>query len=186
MELILTGLFLAVSVSIDTLASGFAYGASNIRIPFSHLTVINVICSIFFGISLLLGYAIGQLISPSVTIIISVSVLILIGCLKILQYFRKRSHNQKPVHRQISWPETIALSIALSIDSIAAGVGVSIYNATILFCLTTVAFALVIGIVLFMLGHFIGSKVAPKNTALDLSYLSGIVLIAIAIGKIFI
>ena len=56
-QIICTALLLTVAVSIDTLASGFAYGAAKTRVPFTHVLVINFVGSLFLGISLFLGYA---------------------------------------------------------------------------------------------------------------------------------
>ena len=178
--MIITALMLAIAVSVDTLASGFAYGTARIRVPFLHIFVLNIIGSTFLGLALFFGYAISQVISPEVTVFISVTALIIIGLIKI---FSRKPSRLAP--RQISWGETLALSFALSVDSIAVGLGASVYNVSIIFCLAVIAFSLLTDIILFISGHRIGEKLTHKKTTLDLSWLSGVVLIAIAISKIF-
>ena len=183
--LLVTAFFLASAVSIDTLGCGFAYGVSRTRVPFPHVIVLDVIGSVFMGLSLFLGYAVSRIISPEVTIVISVTALALTGLYKIIQSVRKKRRTQGHVTKQIAWGETFALSFVLSIDSIAVGLGAAVYNVSISFCLIVVVFSLIIDAVMFVAGHRLGRKIANKKTTLDLSWLSGVVLIVMAIGKIF-
>lgn len=179
-EIVLTALLLASAVSVDTLTCGFAYGTSKTHVPFSHILVLNLIGSLFLGLSLFLGYSVGQIISPNVTLAISVTALSLIGCYRI---FKRNNARHETASRQISWGETLALSFVLSVDSLAVGIGASIYSVSIIFCLAAIGFSLVTDVILFCVGHLLGQKVANKNSALDLSWLSGVVLILIAVSK---
>ena len=184
-KILITAFLLASAVSFDTLASAFAYGTAKTRVPFLHILFLSFVGSIFFGLSLFLGYAISQVISPRITIIVSVTGLLSIGVFKIFQYFRRRCNPLQTSGRRISWGETIVLSVVLSVDSIAVGLGATIYNVSSSFCFAVIGFSLFTDVVFFLAGYRTGRRVVRKKATLDFSWLSGIVLIAIAAGKFF-
>lgn len=181
---ILSAFILAVVISIDSLAVGFAYGTSNIKVPLRHVIIIDIICSITVGIALFLGLMMSHYIPTVITQWLSISTLVLMGGYKAIQYFAKRNNKTVPITRQISWSETITLAIALSLDGLAVGVGVSIHDTTLAFCLMVLACSLVTGLVFFIVGHKIGAKTIQK-TRFDLSWLSGVVLIILGVIKLF-
>lgn len=185
-QMIITATFLTVAISLDSASAGFAYGANKTKVPFINLFVLSIIDTIVLTLSLLLGDVIGRVISQKITLIISCSILCAMGLWKIFQWFRKRkkgiTYKEKT---KISWKETILLALALSIDGIAVGVGIAISQITTIFLLIVIAFSIFTDIIIFSAGSFIGKKISQK-TRLDLSWLSGLVFIAIAIQKIFI
>jgi len=174
---------LAVVISIDTLASGFAYGTSNTKVPLSHVIVVDLICSLTVSIALFFGYLVGRYISSTVTLSLGVGILVLLGGYKIIQYFINKSNGTSPTPRRIKWSETITLAMVLSLDGLAVGIGVSIHNTTLAFCFIVLCFSLVTDLVFFILGHKIGTK-ATKKTRFDLSWLSGAVLIILGVIKL--
>jgi len=177
--IVLHALLLAVVVSIDTLASGFAYGTSNTKVPLRNLIVIDIICSVLLGVGLFCGLYISNYISPLATRIISATTLITIGCYKLV----RKSAKEAP-KSALGWVETIILAVILSIDGMAVGIGASIHNTSVAFCLIAIAFSLVTDFVFFIFGHKIGQK-ATQKTRLDLAWLSGVVLIILGLIRLF-
>lgn len=182
--IIFSALFLAVVISIDTLAAGFAYGANSIKVPLRHIIVFDIISSVTVGIALFFGYIVGNYMPPAMTLGLSIGILVFLGCYKLLQCFITKVKGKTISPRQISWAETITLAVGLSLDGLAVGIGVSIHNVTLVFCLVATLFSLVIDLIFFIIGHRIGDK-TTKKTRLDLSWLSGVVLIFLGLLKLF-
>ena len=181
---ILSALLLAVVISVDTLASGFAYGTSNTKVPMRHLIVIDLIGSTLLGLALFLGYYISGYIYPLATKIMSIVILVSIGGYKLVAYFLRKVKETPTNPRNISWTETLIIAIVLALDGMAVGFGASIHNTSILFCVCAIAFSLVTDFCFFISGSSLGRKLT-KKTRLDLSWLSGAVLIVLGIIKLF-
>lgn len=181
---IFSAFILAIVISIDTLAAGFAYGTSNIKVPLRHVAVIDIICSTMVCLALFLGLLIGHYIPTVITQWLSAGTLMLMGGYKVIHYLVNRNDKTMQTTRHISWSETITLAIALSLDGLAVGVGVSIHNTAMAFCFIVLAFSLAADFVLFILGHKIGTKTTQK-IRLDLSWLSGVVLIILGVARFF-
>ena len=141
--IILSALVLAVVVSIDTLASGFAYGSSNIKVPLQHVFIIDAIGSVFLSAGLLFGFLVSHLIYSELTQVLSLCILIAIGCYKIITYLIKKI-KKTAIPCEIKWTETIALAIALSFDNIAVGIGAAIHNASIVFCIAVIVLSQIV------------------------------------------
>jgi len=203
-------LILASSLSLDAFTVGFAYGSNKIKIPFLSVQIINIICGIMVGVSFLAGNILKNYIPNWVTVLICFVILIILGIFKILDSFTKsviRKHknfnknikfsflNFKFILNLYAAPEeadvdsskilspveSIALGVSLSLDGLAVGFGAAMGNvnglAVFIFSFLTNAFAI-------MLGCYIGGKIA-KKISFDLSWLSGVILIALAFSKLF-
>jgi len=81
----------------------------------------------------------------------------------------------------LSPAEAVALAVSLSLDGLAVGFGAALGNvnglAVFIFSLITDAFAV-------MFGCYIGNKIA-KKVSFNLSWLGGVLLIALAVSKLF-
>ncbi|MGI5850439.1 MAG: manganese efflux pump, partial [Christensenellales bacterium] len=77
--------------------------------------------------------------------------------------------------------EAVSLAIAVSLDGLAAGFGAGLANFNIL---EVLLFSLVFGIFAVFLGCYIGNKIAEK-LKINISWLSGVLLIVLAILKLF-
>jgi len=181
---ILPALFLAGAVSLDTLGTGFGFGAGRVRLPFLHMLVLNAICGVVLGGALFLGRAVAGVFDARVTMWISVLALSSIGIFKIWGWYKNRGRGQA-VPPTVSWGKTVSLSVILSIDSIVAGVGASIYHAGVGFCVFVTAVTFVTGFAMFVAGNGLGRGLARKRESLDLSWVAGIVFIVMAVGKVF-
>lgn len=208
---ILEALLITSAVSIDALVASFSYGINKIKIPFKSAVVISAICTIFLTVSFYVGKALSNVISEEVTLIVSCCILVFIGILKLFDSFIKQQiKKQKTIDKNIKFnflslkfilkiytePETadvdeskrlsikesIPLAIALSIDSLAVGLGSGLASTRAIFIITL---SLIMGLLAIFLGSFIGKKVAQK-TSINLSWISGVILILLGISKIFI
>ena len=182
--IIFSALLLAVVISIDTLASGFAYGTSNTKVPIRHLIVIDLIGSALLGAALFTGYYISTHINSTATKFISFAILVAIGCYKLVVYFIQKSKETHKKPSQIGWTETIILALVLATDGIAVGFGASIHNTSLVFCFAVIGFSLVTDFTFFIVGSTLGRKLT-KKTRLDLSWLSGVVLVLLGVVKLF-
>lgn len=202
-------LLLVASICLDAFFASIAYGTNKIKIPFISSFIISSVGAIILGISLFFGGFIKKFIPGDYAIFLSFTILLIIGIYRLFEslfktFIQKRKSSDKPLTfklfdmnfvLQIYADETIAdfdkskvlspkealyLSIALSFDSLAVGFGSSLggggYIQTIILCL-------VLGIVCITLGYIIGKKVVEK-TNLNLSWISGFILIVLAFLKL--
>ena len=90
MQMILSVILLSVSLSIDALFVGFAFGLDGTRIPpFSRLVI--CLCSIFYaGMAVFAGGAVARFLSPLAGRLIGAAMLALIGLWMILKALIKR------------------------------------------------------------------------------------------------
>jgi len=214
LQIILEALLITLALSTDAFATGFAYGANKIKMPFLSILIINIICSAVLGASLFFGSLIGNYIPGYITLIICVVILIILGLIKIFDSYvknlikRKQGIDKKikfsllnlkfmlniyatpenaDVNRNkiLSAKESIALAIALSLDGLTVGLGTGLTDENPVRYIIIIAFSLITGILLIIFGRFLGNKLAQK-ISINLSWLSGLILIGIAIMKIFV
>ena len=200
---------LASSLSLDAFTAGLAYGTNKTKIPFGSAQIINLICSAITGLSLFAGAALRPYLPQGLTLAIAFTVLFIIGLSKLLDSITKsiiRKHSR--IHKKfngsflnfkfvlnlyanpeaadvdssksISPSEAVLLALSLSLDGIAVGFGAALANVNSLYVLL---WSLITDLLFLFAGHFIGQKIASK-TQLNLSWLSGVVLIGLAISKL--
>lgn len=202
-------LMLVSALSLDAFAASFGFGTEKIKIPFSSTMIISTICSLLLTVSLLAGSYVKQLIPQNVTIIISFTILLILAIMRLLDSYIKnlikKSYSNKADikfkfmsfefilniyadstiadkdnSRTLSAAEAASLAVALSLDGIAAGFGAGISHVSYI---EIIFFSFLTGILAVTLGSFIGRKIANK-TELNLSWLSGVVLILLAVSKL--
>ena len=207
---ILEAALLASSLSLDTLAAGFAYGANNTKIPLLSALIINMICSATTGLSFVAGAIFKPYLPSGLTLALACTVLFLIGLTKLLDnitksIIRKHSNINKKLNGQffnftfvleiyanpetadidasktISPGEAALLALSLSLDGIAVGIGAAMADVN---GLAVFLWSLLTNLFFLLFGLFLGNKIALK-TSFNLSWLSGIVLIGLAILKLF-
>jgi putative sporulation protein YtaF len=205
----LESLLLVSALSLDAFVASIAYGTNKIKIPFLSVTIINLICSSFLAISLLFGSIVKKIIPENVTIIISFLILMLLGVYYLFEsivktYLDKKSNSDKKIKfklfnlrfiidiyvdetkadidhsKNLSSKEALYLAVALSLDSLAVGFGSSLgkinYAQVLLLSLIT-------DMVAVLAGLFVGGKFVEKSKV-NISWLSGIILMTLAILKI--
>ena len=205
----LEALLLVVALSLDAFVASFAYGAQRIRIPYSSAAIISVICTAMLAVSLLAGSLLRPFLPQSLTKGLCFAILFLLGLVKLCDSTIKtliRKH--KRMHRQVSFSlfslkfildvyadpekadrvgsrelspaEAASLAVALSLDGLAVGFGAALMKVNFLMVML---FSLAVGMLAVRLGGKIGNRAAQK-LPFDLSWLSGALLIVLAILKL--
>lgn len=194
------------AVSVDSLTAGFAYGTSRVRIrPLAGLFLV-IIPSLTITLMTQLGSFIFSLFPAQLFSTLSFLLLFFLGCEKLMEslirhlagkypnivsnwacrikqiniiftiYFSPEDANKQDT-QVLSAKEALFLSLALSLDSILASMAFS-YKAPspIVFFLSAVLFHFL----LFLSGFLLGSLVS-KKFSIDLSWLSGLFLLLLAL-----
>jgi putative sporulation protein YtaF len=203
-------LLLVFAVSADAFVSSFAYGAKKIKIPFLSVMVISAISAAFLAVSLFAGEFIRGFLSESTANVLCFLILFMLGLVKLLDNAVKaliKKHN-KHINGQLRFKllnfnfilniyanpedadqdrsnvlspaEAVSLSIALSLDGLAAGIGTALGGAN---KPLIIVLALAVGILAITLGSFTGNKAADNSKA-GFSWLGGAVLIVLAVFKL--
>lgn len=208
--IILESLVLVTALSIDAFVACFAYGTNKIKIPFLSAAIMDGISAIILLIFLLLGKVISPLLPENLIRIFCFAILFGLGIVKLFDsslkaLIRKSGQNAPEFHfslmqfsfiltvyadpdkadmdqsHTLSPREAVSLGVALSLDSAAVGFGAGVLP---LHVPLTILLSLVVGACAILLGCLLGNKIAEK-LSLNLSWLSGILLIVLAFMKFF-
>ena len=203
---------LVVALGIDAFACAFGYGASKIKIPLKSVMLINIVTSALLAAGLFFGRIIGNFLPEETAKWVAFAILFALGTYKLFDSAIKktiRKHNgvdkkiefslfnlkfllniyADPVKadvdgsQELSLKEATPLAIAVGLDGLSVGFGVGIAAVTNAFLI--VGLSLISDILAVMLGCYLGNKIANK-TSLDLSWLSGVILIGIALAGVII
>lgn len=193
------------ALSTDALIASFAYGSNKIKIPMISVQVISFLCTIVLGISLLLGTFLKAYIPGSVLHLVSFGILFILGVIKLLDNLIKTAIDKHTtINKQIKFSmlnlnfilniyanpneadvdhskilsprEAFSLAIALSIDSLVAGVGAALANVSIPAVILT---SLIMSTLAVKTGELLGHTISDK-IPFGLSWLSGAILISLA------
>ena len=205
----LISLLLVSSLCIDSFVASMAYGTSKIRIPFISTIIINLVCTITLGCSLLIGSIFKSFLPGNLPVVLGFLLLMALGIYRLFEYvfksyISKCSKSDSPLTFKIfdfqfvlqvyadeikadfdnskclNIKESFYLALALSLDSLAVGVGSSLGNINYIQVLILCFF---IGIIAVSFGVFLGRKFAQK-LHFEFSWLSGVLLIVLAIIRI--
>lgn len=203
-------LLLVLSVSIDSFLASISYGTSKIRIPFSSALIVDIISSTMLGSSLLVGSFLQDYISLNIAKIISFIILFLLGIYRLFEsilksYINNNSKELSPFKfklfdfnfvlqvyadeikadfdksKILTSKESIYLAFALSLDSLAVGFGSSLLTINYI---EVFIVSIIIGLIAILLGAFVGRKFV-ESTNLNLSWLSGLMLVILAFLRVF-
>lgn len=183
METLFELLVLVTAVSVDAFAVSFACGMSRTRIPALSIFILSGISSLILAASLLAGSLLCRLIPQSITGKISFGILFLLGVLQLFEAPGKPEADKanKNHDHVLSPKEALWLAAALSLDSIAAGIGTGMQKIP---TAVTVAAAFFTGIAAILSGSLFG-KFAADRMGLQLGWISGALLILLAFLHIF-
>ncbi|PRR81466.1 sporulation membrane protein YtaF [Clostridium vincentii] len=202
-------LLLVSSVCIDAFVASIAYGTNRIKIPVLSAIIISFVGSLILGISLFFGGFIKDFLPGNLPIILSFSILMLLGIYRLFEglfknYIQKKHKIDKPLtfklfdiqfvlqvyadetkadfdkSKTLTSKESFYLASALSFDSLAVGFGSSLVGGGYI---QTVFLCLILGIIAVLVGVFIGKKLVAK-TNINLSWLSGVILMILALNKL--
>lgn len=200
---------LVIALSVDAFAASFVYGTDRVKIPAASVFVITALSTGILVLFLLLGQWFGSMIPAGATSILCFLILFILGLVKLFdstiktlikktEFYERRvcfsiSHmnfiltvyadpsaaNGEDV-AVLSPLEALSLGLALSLDSAAAGFGAGMMVTHLPL---TILFSLVLNTAAVLVGSTLGRTIANRSS-LDLSWLSGLLLIGLAIGKL--
>lgn len=206
MEIIL----LVLAISLDSFLVSIHYGIKKIKIPLVSIIIINMICSLILGTSIFLGNEAQRFLPSHMTSIISFLILLLLGIYYLFEglikfYLESKSnhegkleigfadirfiinlyldgtHADKDKSKVLDSKEAIYLALALSLDSLTIGFGSGLSNMDymyVMFC------SFVAGFLSIFSGLIVGKKLF-NTIKFNLSWISGILLIILAILRLF-
>ena len=202
-------IMLVTALCLDSFAASFVYGAERIRIPAASVAVLSGLSTAVLILSLLLGSGVGHIVPQRLTELFCFLILFLIGFVKLFDGALKSLIRRFPLPEKrlkfsvsqfhfiltvyadpaaaneedisvLSPSEALFLGLSLSLDSAAAGFGAGM-TAFSLPLITLLALGLNTASVL--LGSCLGKRLASRSS-LDLSWLCGLLLIALAFFKL--
>ncbi len=202
-------ILLVFTLSLDAFVASIAYGTNKIKIPPLSLLIINTMCSAFLGLSLFLAYQIKKVVPENTAVLLSFFILFGLGVYYLFEsivksYLKKHFKSRENVKiklfdiyfvvdvyideikadldqsKILETKEAFYLAIALSLDSLAVGFGSSLVSVNYLYI---VALSFIMGMLSILSGLFLGTKIIEK-TKVELSWLSGILLIILAVLKL--
>lgn len=200
---------LVLALSLDAFVASIAYGTNRIKIPFISIIIIDIVCTSFLILSITLGAVIGKLLPQSMTTLISFIILMSLGIYYLFEsivmtYLEKKSLSRGKIKfklvnilliiniyvdetkadldnsKTLSSKEALYLAVALSLDSLALGFGSGLTNINyfnILFL------SLLFNLFTIYSGLFLGKSLV-KKTKVNLSWLTGIIIIFLAILRL--
>lgn len=202
-------ILLVLVLSLDAFMASIAYGTNKIKMPFKSILIIDMVCAIFLALSIFFGIQIRKILHESIALILGATILILLGIYYLFESIfksyleNKLKENEKVkiklfdiwfvidvyvdetkadfnLSKNLDSKEALYLATALSLDSLAVGFGSSLGNINYL---QVIGLSLVIGMFSIWSGLFIGKKIVEK-TKINLSWLSGIILIILGLLKL--
>jgi putative sporulation protein YtaF len=202
-------ILLVTALCLDAFTASLACGVSKTKMTPLAIAAISLICTSALALSAGLGTAFQNIIPQGVSSVVSFVFLLLIGLVKSFESFLKRwiagkggAENQFKIKlfdlnfvltvyadaekadidnsKTLSLRESVYLSLALSLDGIAAGFGWGLtsinYPELILLSLLSNVLAVTLG---YLLGRFLN-----KITKHDFSWAGGVILILLAFTKL--
>ncbi|MCK9478293.1 MAG: hypothetical protein M0R40_02165 [Firmicutes bacterium] len=180
MIIFITNIMLAVSLSVDALGIGVAYGLKGVKIPITAKIIIFAASFVIATLCELLGQYLLSILLPFVIKAIGIVILLAVG---VYTVFSDPFSYDADKSLDIDLSEAFFMGIALSIDS----VGVVIGNTAIGGALNILPLAISICQFGFLsIGQKIGSKIMLRGKLgyRSLSVLTGAIIIIIAVFRI--
>ncbi len=160
---VLVQLFLlAAALSADIFAAGFTYGAGGIRLSSAAALLLTTLPAVVLTLSMGLGGAAGSYFPEIPGRILGALLLAALGVWNLMD---RSAHEEvtradKNQDRFVTCPEALALSAALSLDSLAGGVGAGTGEAVYL--VAVFLFGLLTGLAALFLGKYAGKCVSSR------------------------
>lgn len=205
----LESLLLVSSLCIDSFVASIAYGTSKIKIPPKSVIIINLVCTSTLACSLFIGSLFKSFLPGNLPAVLGFIILMSLGIYRLFEYLFKAYISKKtkcdyPLifklfdfkfvlqvyadetkadfdkSKSLNSKESFYLALALSLDSLAVGFGSSLCNINYV---QTLVLCFLIGVSAVSIGVFLGQKFSEK-LHLELSWLSGVLLIILAIVRV--
>lgn len=198
-------LLFLTAVSLDSLTAGFSYGTKKVRIEILALVFLACIPSVFITAAGSITSLISSLFPTGILPFFSFSILFLIGSAKLIEslirhvakkhpglignrgckikqlniiltvYISPEEANRTDL-QVLSAKEALLLSLALSLDSVLAGMA---FTVSAIPPLTLLLSAILFHLFLFLAGYTLG-RLLSRVLPFDLSWLSGFCLLLLA------
>ncbi len=203
------GLLLVSALSTDAFVSGLSYGTAGIHMPAKSLCVIHFICTGTLGLALYLGAYLEHFLPSDFAQWLSALVLFCLGTIKlfdsgikaflrrhanfthkvqfslfrfrcILQIYADPAQADCDHSKSLSLREASFLAVALSLDSLAVGIGAGLTAEHKPFLLLL---ALSVNALSIFGAYRLGQRMHEKKIW-DISALGGVLLLLLAFGKL--
>lgn len=187
-------ILLSIALSTDTFAAGLSYSAQKVRVPLSSMCILSLISGFMFSLALIAGEKIATFIPSAVTTFFSFFILLTLSFYKLYDALPEKYHRPKDLTTAafsekvnqkepsvLSPAESAALSLALSIDSITAGVSSGAPDL-----LPAVIFLISVIIHFFSMafGLYAGKKLLHKISG-NFSFLPAALFLILALSRLF-
>lgn len=118
---------ISISLSIDALGIGIAYGLKNVRITAIAKMIIGIVSGGIMWLSLIVGGYVNKVLPPNVTKIVGVGILVLMGVIYIRNSLFSDEEAEYDLDKSfgIEGFEAVILAFALSADSVSTGIAVA-------------------------------------------------------------
>ncbi|MCL2171744.1 MAG: manganese efflux pump [Defluviitaleaceae bacterium] len=175
-------ILMAVALSLDAFAAGFAYGSNKITIPIRSVIIITLVSSGLLGAGLYFGGFLAPIIPAGLARWVSFVILFTLGIVKIYESIMKRlNRGDCRYNNSLSIKETLLIAFALALDGAALGFGAGLGDTN---PLLIIGISLIVGALAILSGGALGGKIAQKTPA-NLSWVAGAILFALAFGNLF-
>lgn len=126
-QMLLNIIVISISLSIDALGIGVSYKLKGVTIPNGAKIIIGIVSSLIMWVAVLLGETVNRYLPENVCKIFGVSILVLMGVAIIRNsiFGSSEAVYDRDKSLKIEGMEAILLGIALSADSISAGIAVA-------------------------------------------------------------
>lgn len=200
---------LTAALCADALAASFIYGADRVKIPPCSALIITSLSTLFLFVSLCLGNAVSGLLPPRLLPVLCFLILFGLGIFKlsdsavksailkgrdrrknlcfsfsglhfILTVYADPGEADADENSVLSPAEALSVGVAMSLDSAAAGLGAGFSDFPLVPTLLAVFLA---GAAAVRLGCALGT-ILSRRVNLELSWVSGVMLIVLAVGKL--
>lgn len=207
--MILEALFFSIALSFDSFVAFLGYGTSKIKVHFKTILLMIVINTFILACGILIGFLFSNILNEDFSKYFSFSLLMIVGLIKFFSEIIKIWLNKKAICKDVvtikifnfklflniafdatkadlnkdkilSIKEAIIIGIILSIDSFGVGIGIGLSNLS---PYIVIPFSFLTCLFFSCIGEYIGKKIA-KKCSFNLSWISGLTLIIIAILKI--
>lgn len=184
--MILKYILLALSASIDALSLGITYGIKKTKMSNTANVIIFTIVLICSTIAILVGHFLSILFSPTFSVLIGSSLLIMLGLYNIYKGLKKANTFKNfdiDNSNYIDNKEAVALGLAVAVDAscVSMGAGIIGYISFVLPVFMAVFHTLFVNCGNFVAKSAVEKLNIPSNI---LSIFSGILLVLIGIFRI--
>jgi putative Mn2+ efflux pump MntP len=170
-------LLLAISVSIDSLSTGMAYGITGIRIPWGSKAIIALVLVVPTFAAVAMGDYLQQRIPTVWFHLLGGAVLIALGvktAWSVYQNQAVKDYDQNGSKVLEPW-ESVLIGLTMALDSVSAGIGIAAGNARYAFPVLAAA----AGVLFLSIGNYVRVNVRFVNA------FGAVLLIALGLFRCF-